>query len=58
MPAPHPAMEFALGVSVGVAQLSPADDIESWVARADKALYKAKHHGRDRVCVAELLPDA
>ncbi len=57
MPAPHPAMEFALGVSVGVAQLSPADDIESWVARADKALYKAKHHGRDRVCVAELLPE-
>ena len=57
MPAPHPAMEFALGVSVGVAQLSPADDIESWVARADKALYKAKQHGRDRVCVAELLPE-
>jgi len=58
MPAPHPAMEFALGVSVGVAQLSPADDVDSWVARADKALYKAKQHGRDRVCVAELLPES
>lgn len=53
MAPPHPAMEFSLGVSVGVAQLDVKEDVEDWIARADKALYKAKQNGRDRVCVAE-----
>ena len=53
MPAPHPAMEFAIGASVGVAQLEPHEELEAWIARADKALYLAKQNGRDRVCVAE-----
>lgn len=53
MTPPHPAMEFSLGVSVGVAQLDAKEDVEEWIARADKALYKAKQNGRDRVCVAE-----
>ncbi|MEN9510048.1 MAG: hypothetical protein RLZZ621_2611 [Gemmatimonadota bacterium] len=53
MAPPHPAMEFSLGVSVGVAQLDAMEDVEEWIARADKALYKAKQNGRDRVCVAE-----
>ena len=55
MPAPHPAMEFSIGASVGVAQLEPHEDVAEWIARADKALYKAKQNGRDRVCVAESL---
>ncbi len=53
LPAPHPAMEFSIGASVGVAQLEPLEDAEVWKARADKALYKAKQNGRDRVAVAE-----
>jgi diguanylate cyclase (GGDEF)-like protein len=53
LPAPHPAMEFSIGASVGVAQLEPLEDSEGWKARADKALYKAKQNGRDRVAVAE-----
>ncbi|MBL0170218.1 MAG: GGDEF domain-containing protein [Gemmatimonadaceae bacterium] len=53
LPAPHPAMEFSIGASVGVAQLEPLEDAEEWKARADKALYKAKQNGRDRVAVAE-----
>lgn len=53
LPAPHPAMEFSIGASVGVAQLEPLEDAEMWKARADKALYKAKQNGRDRVAVAE-----
>jgi diguanylate cyclase len=53
LPAPHPSMEFKVGASVGIAQLEPYDEVDEWVARADKALYKAKQHGRDRVCIAE-----
>lgn len=53
LPTPHPAMEFSVGVSVGVAQLQPLEDAETWKARADAALYKAKHNGFDRVVVAD-----
>jgi len=37
-------------VSIGVAQLDAQDDLTSWVARADKALYDAKRSGRNMVC--------
>lgn len=36
-------------VSIGVAQLCPSDDLNSWVARADEALYRAKDSGRNAV---------
>jgi diguanylate cyclase len=55
MPAPHPAMEFSIGASVGVAQLEAHEEVDEWIARADKALYKAKQNGLDRVCVADSL---
>jgi diguanylate cyclase (GGDEF)-like protein len=38
-----------LTVSIGVAQYAPNESIEQTFARADTALYKAKHLGRDRV---------
>ena len=38
-----------LTVSIGVAQYVPNETIEQTFARADRALYKAKHLGRDRV---------
>lgn len=36
-------------ISAGVAEMNPDDDAPSLVARADVALYAAKHAGRDRV---------
>jgi diguanylate cyclase (GGDEF)-like protein len=38
-----------LTVSIGVAQYAPKETIEQTFARADRALYKAKRLGRDRV---------
>ncbi|MFT0862374.1 GGDEF domain-containing protein [Ancylobacter sp. G4_0304] len=42
---------IAITVSLGVAQLRPEDDLAILLARADEALYRAKHHGRNRVCL-------
>ena len=39
-------------VSVGVAQVRPGDDVGSLTTSADRALYRAKAEGRDRVAVA------
>ncbi|ROT98254.1 GGDEF domain-containing protein [Marinobacter sp. R17] len=41
--------------SFGVSCLQPGDDAESWLARADDALYEAKSRGRNQV-VIRLLP--
>jgi diguanylate cyclase (GGDEF)-like protein len=38
-------------VSVGGAVLQPGEDNAHWLARADAAMYQAKHDGRDRVVV-------
>lgn len=42
-----------LTVSAGVAQWQPDEDADHLLARADEALYRAKHEGRNRVVVAE-----
>ena len=42
LPRVHDAMEFALGVSVGVAQLLPGEELPAWLERADGAMYQAK----------------
>lgn len=42
----------AVSVSIGVAQLEAADTEESFIKRADRALYQAKWAGRDRVACA------
>lgn len=41
-------------VSVGIAEAHHGDDSASLIARADAALYAAKHGGRDRTVLAEL----
>ncbi|GAB4216610.1 MAG: hypothetical protein OHK0013_43310 [Sandaracinaceae bacterium] len=40
--------------SVGVAQLGPGEDPNKLIARADAALYRAKHLGRNRVSIDAL----
>jgi diguanylate cyclase len=42
--------------SIGVGESSPSETAADFVARVDKALYKAKHAGRDRVIEAALRP--
>jgi diguanylate cyclase len=53
MPSPDERMEFKVGVSIGVAQLKPAEEASAWLERADRALYRAKQSGRGRVAVAD-----
>lgn len=43
----------AVSVSIGAAALAPGEDVAAWLARADAAMYRAKHEGRDRVVVDE-----
>ena len=42
-------------ISVGFTDLRPGDTPSSAVERADKAVYHAKHHGRDQVCSHSVL---
>ncbi|MGM0614052.1 MAG: diguanylate cyclase [Pseudomonadota bacterium] len=46
-------LDTSLTVSVGVAAWQPEDSCKTLVARADQAMYRAKHAGRNRVEVAE-----
>lgn len=39
----------AISVSIGLAQCLSTDTWESWIERADKALYAAKHSGKNQV---------
>lgn len=41
-------------VSIGAATLAPGEATSDWLARADAAMYRAKHQGRNRVVVDEL----
>ncbi len=43
---------LSVTVSVGVAELKHDEPIEQWLSRADKALYEAKHSGRNRSVIA------
>ena len=43
-------------VSVGLARHQAGESIESWIERADQALYAAKQAGRDQLVVAEATP--
>ena len=50
--------DIAVTVSVGVAQYRRDESIRSILERVDKAMYAAKHAGRNRVAVAPPEPDA
>lgn len=46
----HQGRALHASVSVGLASWRQGDSRESWLARADAALYRAKQQGRDRWC--------
>ena len=50
--------EGSMTISVGIADVTVADDLDHWLNLADTAMYLAKKNGRDRVEVANpvLLP--
>ncbi len=50
--------EGRMTVSVGVCDVTQAQDMEHWFKLADAALYQAKRKGRNRVEVAASLSDA
>jgi diguanylate cyclase (GGDEF)-like protein len=50
--AQHSPFEFDLSISIGVAELCKGESAESWLRRADHALYEAKNSGRDRVTLS------
>ncbi|MFJ4142337.1 diguanylate cyclase domain-containing protein [Pseudomonas sp. NPDC089734] len=43
-------------VSVGLAELQPGDTLQSLIARADSALYRAKLNGRNQICIENPVP--
>lgn len=47
------ATSGASGIYIGVAVWQPGDSCKTLMARADAAMYQAKHSGRNRVEVAE-----
>ncbi|MBX5493443.1 MAG: GGDEF domain-containing protein [Chloroflexi bacterium] len=49
---PHEEWTIRLTVSVGLAEVSPGETAESWLARTDRALYLAKRRGRDCLVLA------
>lgn len=55
-PIGHGALQLPVSVSLGVALLAPGESLEQLLARADAALYRAKHGGRNRVEAAAPPP--
>lgn len=43
-------------VSMGLALLTPNENVEMWMRRADQALYDSKNNGRNRLTIAGVSP--
>jgi diguanylate cyclase (GGDEF)-like protein len=44
---------FSCTLSAGIATLAPKKGLSEFIQSADKALYQAKHQGRNRTCIAQ-----
>lgn len=49
----HAGRELRVTCSIGVAERKNREHVDTLLARADAALYAAKHGGRNRVCLAD-----
>ncbi len=47
---PEPEKKLAVHVSIGATEFLDGEDFTSFIKRADKALYKAKESGRNKLC--------
>lgn len=45
----HPSLHITF--SAGIAQARPGETLDQWIERADRALYQAKHEGRNRCLI-------
>jgi diguanylate cyclase len=55
---PNVDPQLRVTTSIGIAQYSGGEDVVQTLARADAALYGAKHRGRNRVELATEIPEA
>ncbi len=55
MPVPGEHEPVRITISIGLAMLHEGESLDALLARADEALYQAKHQGRNRVVSAEPL---
>jgi len=47
----EPSVKINVTISIGVCEYNPNDDPDTLYKNADKALYQAKHHGRNKVVI-------
>ncbi|MEO0337547.1 MAG: GGDEF domain-containing protein, partial [Pseudomonadota bacterium] len=50
--------ELKFTMSMGLAQLMNGESVDSWMKRADEALYKSKQEGRNRLTLAPHIVSA
>jgi diguanylate cyclase (GGDEF)-like protein len=53
LPMDREGVRFQLTLSIGAAALKPGEEPQSWIERTDRALYRSKRDGRDRITAAE-----